>query len=414
MESPAEADSEVNRGAIWDNLQYWAKQVTHNAAESYSLNHLATQGVDVVLGQGEFVAKPRLGFRVNQRMLRSRTYLLATAGKPNIPDIPGLSLTGFLTPRTLAKLSQIPPRLVVIGGDPRGLELAQTFAQLGSQVTIAVQSSQILAQEDPEVSGLIQARLEAMGIQVLTQVDVIQAQKIAAQKWIQIGNKAIEVNEIFLAAGQQPDLDHLNLPGVGVALKRCSLQLNARLQTTNPRIYACGEAIGGYSLVHLANYEAQVALKNALYWPTFQVSYRGIPWALFSYPQVARVGLTEQQARWRYGNQVWVRQDDLKTLPRAMLAQETTGFLKLIGHRNGKILGASVVSPQASEIINTLALAIRQNLKLKAISAHPHVWLTFSEIIVQTAQAEIHQHRRDNQTLFNWIENLFLWRRYWS
>ncbi|MGL5082411.1 MAG: dihydrolipoyl dehydrogenase family protein [Microcoleaceae cyanobacterium] len=397
----------------WDNLQYWATQVTANAVESYSLGRLATQGVDVIMGQGEFISKPGLRFRVNQRILRSRTYLLAMAGQPRVPEIPGLSLTGFLTPQTIGKLYQLPQKLVVVGGDPGGIELAQVFAQLGSQVTIAVQSPQILAQEDPEAAHLIQAQLEAEGIQILTRTEVIQAQIIQKQKWLQVRNKAIEVDEILLATGQRPQLSQFNLEAVGVEIMKNQLPVNSKLQTTNPRIYACGAVLGGYSFVHLANYEAKIALKNALYWPRFRVCYRGIPWAIFSNPQLARVGLTEQQAEHRYGNQVWVHREYFKTLPRALLQGETTGFLKLIGHQNGKLLGATVVGAQSSEMINSLALAIRQNLSSEAIAELPQPWLTFSEIIGQTTQAELQHRHQKNTVLFDWIENFFHWRRYW-
>ena len=368
----------------------------------------------MIFGQGEFVSQPHLAFVVNQRTLRSRTYLLATASQPKIPEIEGLLLTGFLTAETINKLTRIPEHLAIIGGDPSGTELAQTFARLGSNVTMIIKHDHILGKEDPEAAGLIQAKLEAVGIKILTQTEVIQAQKIQDKKWIQAGNKAIEVDEIIVAAGQQPQLNRLNLEVLGVAFNRQYLRLNEKLQTTHSRIYACGNLSGGYSYPHLANYEATIAVKNALYLPIFQVNYQGVPWAVFSDPQLARVGLTETQAKRRYGDDIIVYRDYFKHLPKAIIEEETVGFFKLIGHQNGEILGASIVGPQASEMISIIALAIRQGLKIQAIAQLPQIWPTFSQMSQQTAIAWLQHQRRCNTLLIDWIENLFHWRRSWS
>ncbi|MCG5058216.1 MAG: NAD(P)/FAD-dependent oxidoreductase [Limnoraphis sp. WC205] len=398
----------------WRQTKQWMEAVVSNLEEQDSPAMLAALGVDVIFGQGEFVSQPHLAFVVNQRTLRSRTYLLATASQPKIPEIEGLLLTGFLTAETINKLTRIPEHLAIIGGDPSGTELAQTFARLGSNVTMIIKHDHILGKEDPEAAGLIQAKLEAVGIKILTQTEVIQAQKIQDKKWIQAGNKAIEVDEIIVAAGQQPQLNRLNLEVLGVAFNRQYLRLNEKLQTTHSRIYACGNLSGGYSYPHLANYEATIAVKNALYLPIFQVNYQGVPWAVFSDPQLARVGLTETQAKRRYGDDIIVYRDYFKHLPKAIIEEETVGFFKLIGHQNGEILGASIVGPQASEMISIIALAIRQGLKIQAIAQLPQIWPTFSQMSQQTAIAWLQHQRRCNTLLIDWIENLFHWRRSWS
>ncbi|MEB3281721.1 MAG: NAD(P)/FAD-dependent oxidoreductase [Lyngbya sp.] len=398
----------------WRQTQHWFDAVVSNLEEQDSPAILAYAGVDVIFGQGEFVSKPHLAFVVNQRILRSRTYLLATGSQPKIPEIEGLLLTGFLTAESINKLHQIPEHLAIIGADPSGTELAQIFARLGSKVTMIVKNNQILAKEDPEAAALVQAQLEAEGIQIFTQTEVTQTLQIQGKKWIQAGNKAIEVDEIILAAGQQPQLNRLNLDGVGVELNRQYLRLNDKLQTTHSRIYACGNLSGGYSYPHLANYEAEIAIKNALYLPIFKVNYQGVPWAIFSEPQLARVGLTETQAQRRYGDKILVYREYFKQLPKAIVEDETVGFCKLIGLENGQILGASIVGSQASEMIGIIALAIRQGLKINAIAELPQVWPTFSQMSQQTAIAWLQQRRRCNTLLTDWIENLFHWRRSWS
>ena len=403
-------------------IKPWVDLVRNNCEEIYSHQRLGAGGVDVIVGEGEFIKSPRLGFKVNNRILRSRNYLLAPASTPKIHPIEGLLSTGFITPQTLdlfleklPNLSEIiPQRLAIIGGDPKGIELAQYFARLGLEVIMITPATQILAQEDPDAVQLIQCQLEAEGVKILTQTPIIQVKKIADKKWIQAGNTAIEVDEILVAYGSQTDVESLNLSLVGVEFKGNHLWVNQKLQTTNPRIYGCGQILGGYPFEHIAQYEAQIALKNSLYWPKFQVDYQSIPWAIFSDPQLAQVGLTETQAKRRYGTQVIVEQQPLKMIAQAQISGETTGFCKLVGLANGKLLGATVVGSHASELIHTLALAIRQGVNLKTLAEFPPIFPTFSEVYHQSAIAWIDQRRCQNRVLFNWTENLFHWRRYWG
>ncbi len=389
----------------------YADYVVSNQLARYEPTVLAALGIDVIFGEGEFVARPHLAFVVKGRHLRSRTYLLAIPCQPIVPQISGLITTGFMTPEKMQQLSKIPNSLVVIGGDPSGIEIAQSFCRLGTQVTIVVKSSHILGKEDSEAAYLVQAQLEAEGIRILTQTEVSQVRVIDEKKWILVGNEAIEADEIILAAGHQPKLKCLNLEAVGVRFHNQSLLLNKKLQTTNARIYACGDLMGGYSFPHIANYEAQIAVKNILYLPIFQANYSGIPWAILSEPQLARVGLTEEQARRRYGKDVLVYREYLKNIDQAQIVGQTTGFCKLIGHCNGKILGVSLVGHQTSEIVHIMALAIRQGIKMEAIAELPHIWPTLSEINAQTAVAWLRQKRERNQILKDWLENLFHWRR---
>ncbi|MEO6863794.1 MAG: NAD(P)/FAD-dependent oxidoreductase [Microcoleus sp.] len=414
---PDVANSSMAIELRFDGVQKWAEGVVANLEEIDDLGVLAARGVDIVFGSCEFVTKPDLALIVGDRKLRSRCYLLACATMPAIPNIEGLSSAGFFSSETvaqLAKLPQIPKTLAVIGGDPSGVEVAQTLARLGVAVTLVVKGSQILAKEDREAAGLVQAAMEAEGVRILTATEVTQARVIEGKKWIQAGPRAIEAEEIFLAAGRQHNFESLNLEAARVKFSDRGLILNEKLQTTNSRIYACGDVAGGYSFPHIANCEAAIAVKNALFLPMYQIDYRGIPWAIFSDPQLARVGLTEAQARRRFGDDLIVAREYFKNVERSQMSGETTGFCKIVGRRNGEILGASIVGPQAAELIHVIALAVRHGMKVEAIAELPDIWSSFSAINGQTAAVWESERLRSNTFLQNLWENLFHWRRYWK
>lgn len=409
-------DAPPSVGVRFADALKWAKSVVSALDEEHSPAVLASLGVDVIFGEGEFCRKPHLAFVVNGQPLRSRTHLIATGSRPSIPDIDGLQTAGFLTPETIWQqgASQQPKSLIVIGGDPVGVELAQTFARLGSRVSLVVKSSHILTKEDAEAALLIQAQLEGEGVRVLTNHQVTQVKWIDNKKWVQAGDRAIEGDEILVAVGQQPNVESLNLEGVGVKFDRHGIRVNQKLQTTNPRIYACGDVLGGYRFASVANYEARIALKNMLFFPLFKVDYRLMPWAIFSDPELARVGLTEEQAKRRYGDDVLVLRRYFKRIDKAQMSGETTGFCKFLVRNNGEILGAHLVGPQVSELIHPIALAKSHRLKIDAIANLTTVFPTLSEINSQTAADWHHLRLSQNYSRQDLLEGFFNLVRSWS
>ncbi|MEB3179551.1 MAG: NAD(P)/FAD-dependent oxidoreductase, partial [Nostocaceae cyanobacterium] len=314
----------------WEAASSLAQALVSNLEEQHSLAILATQGVDVIIGSGEFQSSPHLAFAVNNRKLLARTYLIATGSYPAIPDIEGLSATGYLTLldiwQRLGKC-QIPRNLIILGGTPESIQLAQTLSRFSCNVTLVVEKPQILPQVDPEITQLLQAQLEVEGVRVLTNMAVTQVMRIQDKKWLQVGDKAIETDEIIVATGQQANIASLNLPAVGVKWKDNRLVVNRKLQTTNHRIYACGEVMGGYPFANLANYEAKIALKNALFLPISAVNYASVPWGIFSDPMLAQVGFTETQAKRRYAaNEIIVLRQYYKTVAAAQLPDKITGI----------------------------------------------------------------------------------------
>jgi pyruvate/2-oxoglutarate dehydrogenase complex dihydrolipoamide dehydrogenase (E3) component len=392
----------------------WTQEVHTILSEQNSSAILASKGIDVIKGSGEFCRLPQQAFIAGKRKLRSRKYLLATGSHWVVPYLEGIESVGYLTPNHLyqkERLEFLPANLVIVGASPLALQLAQNLRQTGRNITFIGENKQFLPLEDPEAAKLIQAQLEASGIKILLESPIVQVQRIEEKKWLQAGDRALETDEIILAGKQQPNLEGLNLESVGVCINNKRIQLNEKLQTTNPRIYACGSVGGGYSLSHIDRYEATIAVKNALFLPILKVDYRSIPYVIDSHPPLARVGMTEAQARRDYGDDVEVVKQNFKAIAQAQLLGATTGFCKLVIRRNGEILGAHIVGTKAEELIGAIALAMKQKIKLGAIAHFLFPAFTFSEILQQTASDWQQQRFKNKQNWQKFLENWFIWLR---
>lgn len=367
-------------------------------------------GVEVIFGSGAFV--DRQTFEVNGRRLQARAFVISTGSRPAIPAIPGLEEAGYLTNEQVFSLQQSPESLAVIGGGPIGCELGQAFHRLGSKVTIITSSSSLLPKEDPEAAEVVQKQFESEGIRVLTKTLAETVEFVNGKKCLWAGNQKIaEVDEILVAAGRKPNVESLNLEAAGVEVGKQGIRVNDKLLSTNPRIYACGDVIGGYQFTHVAGYEASVVLKNALFFPFTKVNYRAIPWATFTDPELARVGLSEKQARERYGDDVYVLKQDFAGVDRAVAEARTAGFAKIIVRGNGEILGAHLVGASAGELIHEIVLAMTYRLKVSALSGIIHVYPTLAEVNSKAALQLTKQKYAKNQTLQNLLEKFFRFRR---
>ncbi|MEA5534303.1 NAD(P)/FAD-dependent oxidoreductase [Crocosphaera sp. XPORK-15E] len=394
-------------------IKTWTTQVKQDIKEYYSPAILAAAGIDIIMESGEFCRLPQLGFVIKNRTLRSRNYLLAMGSISSIPKIQGLSEVGYLTLETL-DLEKLLNDLIIVSQTPIGIELAQSLNQIGKKVTLVVEDSSILPQEDADAIQLIQAQLEAEGIKLLVNCPISQVRKIENKKWLQAGNEALETDEIIFITKPSPNIQGLNLDGVKVQVQPHQIIVNDKLQTTNPQIYACGSIIGGYSLSNLAKYEANIAVKNAIFSPIFQVNYHPLPWHIFTQPILSRVGLTETQARQSYGDDIIVIKQNYKTLAKAQILDETTGFCKIITRRNGIMLGGHIIGNNSDELINIIALAIKNNIKIQQFSQLFPSYTTISEILFQISENWQDKKFQENKSLNNWLETLLFWRRKWN
>ncbi len=370
-------------------------------------------GVDVIYGAGQFVDEKT--FEVNGRRLKSRAFLIATGSRPSVPPVKGLNEAGFLTNEQVFDVKHRPDEIAVIGAGPIGCELGQSFSRLGSQVTLVSSRDIIMPKEDPEAAAVVQKQLAQEGIRILSNSRAESVEVVNGRKRITIssktaGSETITVDEILLATGRSPNVGSLNLEAAGVNYDKKGIQVDAKLRTSNKRIYAAGDVIGGYQFTHVAGYEAGVAMQNALVLPTKKADYRVIPWATFTDPELARVGLTENQARDRYGDDVFVLKQGFDGVDRALAESAGYGFAKFITKKDGEILGAHIVGLHAGELIHEAVLAMSQNLKVSALQCI-HIYPTLSEISPKTALQLTKQKYAKNAALQGVLKKFFNWRR---
>ena len=400
----------------------WARGINSVMQIKNSLSRLAALGVDVIAGKGEFCRLPKLALAVAKRKLRSRNFLLAT-GTNFVPTLIEDSISpGYLSLRELWQqdLADLGQNIIVVGDDPTALELAQTLARFDKKVTLVAKSSRILPQEDLDVALLIQAQLEAEGIKIYSNSKVSQLKTIDAQKWLQAGDRALVADEIIIADYRQPNIAGLNLAGIDVKYDQTRVYVNHKLQTTNPNIFACGDLIGGYNLPHITSYEINLILKNTLFFPWYKTNYYSLPWAILTQPNLARVGLTEKQAKQQYGAEIYVIKEYLSDVVQAQILERTTGFCKLLVRENGEILGCSLLCDRAAELITTMALMIQHKIRLDQNPMRgltslsiPTIYPSMAEILQRSSNNFYQQKLQRNPKLLNCLRSWFSLRKNW-
>ena len=265
----------------------------------------------------------------------------------------------------------------------------------------------ILPKEDPEAALVVERQLEADGINLLRGTRAQKVEVIDGKKHLWVGDEKVVVDEILVSSGRVPNVNSLNLEAAGVQYNEKGLLVNQKLQTSNKRIYGCGDVIGGYQFTHVAGYEAGVVIQNALFFPSAKADYRVIPWATFTEPELARVGLSEKQAKKRYGNEFEVLKQEFADVDRAQAEGATEGFAKIITTPKGQILGAHIVGPSAGEIIHEIILAMKNQLPVSALTGMIHIYPTLSEVNSKAALQLKKRNYAKNEFLQNTLQRLF-------
>jgi pyruvate/2-oxoglutarate dehydrogenase complex dihydrolipoamide dehydrogenase (E3) component len=345
---------------------------------------LAGRGIAVVRGDARFVDPHTLA--VAGRRVVGERLLIATGAQPEIPAIAGLDQVPYLTSKSIFDLQALPPRLVVLGGGPVGVELAQAFQRLGSRVMLLDRHQRLVSMADPEASALAQAALERDGVELRLGVQVQRVVRSADGGIdVQLGAESLAGDALLVAAGRRPALESLGLDRAGVAWSPEGIVVDDSLRTSQPHIYACGDALGRFQFTHYAGWQAVLATRNALLPGRSRGRLQSVPWTLFTEPEIAQVGLTERQARERYGSSACVLRWPIERIDRAVTADETEGVLKLIHLPDGRLLGGTIVCRRAGELADELSLALSQRLTLADLAGAIHVYPTYGFALQQAA-----------------------------
>lgn len=386
-------EPQTDFSAVMERVQAVIRRIEpHDSVDRY-------QGLGVECIAGEARLRSPWEVEIDGRRLTTRNIVLATGASPSVPPIPGIEKTGYYTSDTVWNLRELPGRLLVIGGGPIGCELAQAFCRLGSRVTLIDLADRILPREDPEVSSEMAGHLEREGIELLLDMRPSEFTRHEGEAVLLAEHRDVSVrigfDTLLVCTGRRARTTGLGLEELGIEVARNgTLAVNEFLQTRFPNILACGDLVGPYQFTHVAAHQAWYACVNALFgwlW-RFRVDYATIPWCTFTDPEVARVGLSESEAR-EQGTPHEVVRYDLDDLDRAIADEVAHGFVKvLVAPGTDRILGATIVGHNAGEVINEFVLAIRHGLGLNKILGTIHIYPTLSEANKYTAGAWKQRH----------------------
>jgi pyruvate/2-oxoglutarate dehydrogenase complex dihydrolipoamide dehydrogenase (E3) component len=368
---------DVDFRKVHDHVQ----RVIAAIAPTDSMERFAGLGVRVIKGHAKF--KDRRTVAVGDIEVRARRFVIATGSTSALPPIPGIDEGPYLTNETVFDLTERPDRLIVVGAGPIGLEMAQAFRRLGSEVTV-LEAAQPLAKDDPECAAIVLDQLEREGVVIRSGVKVARVKHASGRVSVTFegpgGEETVEGRYLLVATGRKPSTDGLDLDVARIKYDRSGIAVNKKLKTTSRRVYAIGDAAAGQlQFTHAANYHAGLVIRNALFRLPVKVNNDVVPWVTYTEPELAQSGLTEAQARAR-GIKMRILRWPYHDNDRAQAERETHGHIKVITTHKGKILGASIVGAQAGELIAMWTLAIAQRLNIRSLTGVVLPYPTLSEI----------------------------------
>jgi pyruvate/2-oxoglutarate dehydrogenase complex dihydrolipoamide dehydrogenase (E3) component len=337
-------------------------------------------GVHVIEGAARFADERTVA--VDDFAIRARRFVIATGSSPILPAIAGLLDTPHLTSETVFDLAEIPRHLIVVGAGAVGVELAQAFRRLGAEVTV-LEAATPLASDDPECAAVVLDALVRDGVKLRTRVEIAKVGRVLAKIKVVLATPAgaatIEGSHLLIAAGRQPNLEDLELDAAGIRTAPRGIILDSSLRTTNKRVYAVGDVTGGPASAHVANQHAGLVIRHALFRMPVSINHRAIPWVTYTDPELAQVGLLEEEARLQSGV-IRVLRWPYRENDRAQAEHATDGHIKVVTDRAGEILGVTIVGARAGETISAWTLAISQKLNIRALAGLVVPYPTYAEV----------------------------------
>lgn len=361
---PAE-DVQAYRARINDHVRRAQQAIApHDSQERFE-----GLGVIVLRTRAKFIGPSTV--EAGGTTVRARFFVVATGSRAAIPPIPGLDATQVLTNESIFNLTTVPEHLVIIGGGPIGIEMAQAHRQMGSRVTV-LEKGRILPKDDPELVSVVREHLTSQGVVIREGVEIESVEHGPLQHALLLrdGDRhdTISGSHILVAAGRKPNIEGLGLDAAGIEHSRQGIKVGARLRTTNRHVFAVGDVAGGPQFTHVASYHGSIAVQNIVFRIPARADYSALPWVTYTDPELAHVGMTMEAARARYGHRCEVITRRFTGLDRAQTSGGTTGIAKAIVTSSGRILGCSIVGPHAGELIGLWGLAVARKMTLREIA----------------------------------------------
>ncbi len=342
-------------------------------------------GVDVIEAAGEFTSPGELV--AGGRRIKARRFVVATGSKAMVPPIPGLDGVPYLTNETIFDNRVRPDHLIIIGGGPIGMELAQAHRNLGSRVSV-IEMFSVLGADDPELAAVVAQCARRDGIEIHENAKVVGVAAADGGCAVTIENSAgenlIEGSHLLIAAGRRPTVEGLGLEAAGVRHNGKGIEVDARLRTSNRKIFAIGDVTGGLQFTHVAGYEAGIVLRNALFRLPAKASYEAVPWVTYTSPELGQVGLTEAAARAQHG-EIRILRWPFAENDRARAGHETDGLIKVVTTKRGRVLGAGIVGPNAGDLLLPWVLAVQNKMKIGAMAGFVAPYPTLGEVSKRAA-----------------------------
>ena len=376
--SPTEP--QINYSAVHDHVH----DIIAGIAPHDSVERFEELGVQVIEEYGHF--EDRNTLKAGNYTIKAKRYVIATGSSPSVPPIPGLADVAYLTNETIFDLKKVPPHLIIIGGGPIGLEMAQAHQRLGAKVT--VMALDFMENDDPELVEILLKSLIDEGITFKEKVNIQNINEQDGQISVELENETVTGSHLLVATGRKPNLEKLNLENAGVEYSRQGITVGANLRTSNKAIYAIGDITGGAGFTHKAGYDAGIIIRRLLFgmfWA--KTDYKALPHATYTSPELASVGLSEKAAREKFGDNITVLRWPYAENDRAKATRTTNGLVKVITSKKGHILGACIVGKSADELLAIWTLAINQGLKISAMANVISPYPTLGEINKRAASS---------------------------
>jgi len=384
-----------------DRVMEHVRSVRQRIYQGETPEVLQKMGIEVHLGAPRFVDRHRI--RVGDQTLSSRSFLISTGSRPFIPPVKGLADVPYLTNETLFDLETLPTSMIILGGGPIGAEMASALNRLGVEVTLVQRAERILPNDDEELVEILTGHLAGEGINILTGTEAVECSADAAGISLAIQNQSrqssvLRAAALLVATGRTPNVEGLDLEAAGVEYSKQGIQADRSLRTTASNIYACGDVLGSYKFSHIAEYQASIAVPNAVLPLPIKrkVSYRDIAWSTFTEPELAHAGLTEKEARERYGDEIAVYRYSYDEIDRARTDLADVGMSKFICDKRGRLIGIHILGERASDVLHEAQLAKTLGIRFHRIRSMIHIYPTYGDLVKRPATAAFADKLQNN------------------